>query len=123
MGKVEHTLTPYIAHLINKCSVIEIIHCRTVRMMSKSHTEQLVALLPGLSINVYQFSCVPIHLDVTACIFHTTIGEFGIVYKAHYVQSSSKSRSAEPQIVAVKTLKGGNIVREVTTCVLHLQLQ
>lgn len=37
------------------------------------------------------------------------IGEFGIVYKAHYLQSPGKSRSSEPQIVAVKTLKGETI--------------
>jgi hypothetical protein len=30
------------------------------------------------------------------------VGEFGIVYKAHYLQGSRN----EPKIVAVKTLKG-----------------
>jgi serine/threonine protein kinase len=33
-------------------------------------------------------------------------GEFGIVYKAHYVQGLKNGRATEPQIVAVKTLKG-----------------
>lgn len=34
------------------------------------------------------------------------VGEFGIVYKAHYVQGIKNGRTTEPQIVAVKTLKG-----------------
>ena len=54
-------------------------------------------------------------------------GEFGIVYKAHYLQGIKKNRATEPQIVAVKTLKGGKghvhvimlIVRDHYSLMLH----
>lgn len=40
------------------------------------------------------------HSKVSTCMFLKCLGEFGIVYKSHYV----KGRNTE--VVAVKTLKG-----------------
>ena len=39
-------------------------------------------------------------------VLYSVTGEFGMVYKAHYLPGPKNGRTAEPQIVAVKTLKG-----------------
>ena len=50
--------------------------------------------------------CAALYDNALLCSFIPTVGEFGIVYRAHL--SSCEGR-AEPGLVAVKTLKGVHI--------------
>ena len=49
-------------------------------------------------------------------------GEFGIVYKAHYIQDIKQSRNTMPKVVAVKTLKG-DPSQTIPSIIVYTQMQ